>query len=294
MTQSSINRRNAIGAITTGTAITAGLLSGKGQTVEAAAHKKIQLKGNIKHSACLWCYNNVDKELFFKTCAEYGMTGVDLVNQSDWHLAKDNGIVCTMVPGAAGIVDGLNDPKNHAKYLADFKKNIEAASKEGYKNVITFSGSRRGMSDEDGWNNCAKILKEAVKIAEDNNVIINMELLNSKVNHPDYQCDKTPWGVELCKRVGSDHFKLLYDIYHMQIMEGDMIRTIRDNFEYIGHFHTGGNPGRHEIDDTQEIYYPAVMKAILDLGYDGYVAQEFIPERDPLESLKQGIMICDV
>ncbi len=294
MDQSNLNRRNALKHITAGGVVAAGMIAGQPQSASTATHKELSLKGNIKHSASLWCYNKVDKETFFKTCAEYGMAGVDLVGPDDWAAVKDHGLTCTMVPGAGGIVNGLNTPKDHPTLMEAFQKNIPAAAKAGFKNVITFSGSRRGMSDEEGWNNCAKILKEAVKIAEDHDIIIQMELLNSKVDHPDYQCDHTSWGVELCKRVESDHFKLLYDIYHMQIMEGDLIRTIEDNFEYIGHYHTGGNPGRNEIDDTQEINYPPIMKKIVELGYDGYVAQEFVPSRDPLESLKEAILICDV
>jgi hydroxypyruvate isomerase len=150
------------------------------------------------------------------------------------------------------------------------------------------------MDDQEGLENCVVGLKQIMSDAERHGVTVCMELLNSRVNHPDYMCDRTPWGVELVKRVGSERFKLLYDIYHMQIMEGDVIRTIRDNHEYIGHYHTGGNPGRHEIDETQELYYPAIMRAIVETGFDGYVAQEFVPSRDPIASLRQGIEICDV
>ena len=175
---------------------------------------------------------------------------------------------------------------------------IPLLAKAGYKNLICFSGSRRGIDDETGWNNCAEGLKQIMGLAEKNKVEIVMELLNSKVNHKDYQCDRTAWGVELCKRTGSENFKLLYDIYHMQIDEGDVIRTIKDNHQYISHYHTGGVPGRNEIDETQELYYPAIMKAIVDLGFKGYVAQEFIPTQktneEKLVSLEKGIKICDV
>ena len=171
-------------------------------------------------------------------------------------------------------------------------------AKAGYKNLICFSGNRNGMDDAVGIKNCAEGLKQIMAAAEKNNVIIQMELLNSKVDHKDYMCDKTPWGVELCKAIGSPNFKLLYDIYHMQIDEGDVIRTIRDNYQYIGHFHTGGVPGRHEINESQELYYPAIMKAILDLGYTGYVAQEFIPtgktNEEKFVALKKAVMVCDV
>ncbi len=161
--------------------------------------------------------------------------------------------------------------------------------------MICFSGNRAGLDDEQGIDNCAQGLKRLMKLAEAKRVNVVMELLNSKVNHKDYQCDHTAWGAEMCRRVGSERMKLLYDIYHMQIMEGDLIRNIRDNAQYIAHYHTGGVPGRNEIDETQEIYYPAVMKAIVETGFDGFVAQEFIPKSpDPLASLRRCVAICDV
>jgi hydroxypyruvate isomerase len=184
--------------------------------------------------------------------------------------------------------------ENHDKFVAGFERLIPLAAEAGFPNIICFSGNRRGQSDEDGLKNCAIGLKRVMALAEEKKVTLVMELLNSKVDHKDYQCDRTAWGVELCKRVGSERFKLLYDIYHMQIMEGDIIRTLKNAAPYIAHYHTGGNPGRNEIDETQEIYYPAVMRAILETGFQGFVAQEFIPKRDPLASLKQGIHICDV
>jgi hydroxypyruvate isomerase len=196
------------------------------------------------------------------------------------------------VPG--GISDGLNRIENHQKIADYFEHTIPIVAKAGFQNIICFSGNRRGQADEQGLENCAVGLKKMVGLAEKHKVNLVMELLNSKVNHADYQCDKTHWGVELCKRVGSERFKLLYDIYHMQIMEGDVIRTIRENHQYIAHYHTGGVPGRNEIDESQELHYPAIMKAIVDTGFKGYVAQEFIPKREPLASLRQGVQICDV
>jgi hydroxypyruvate isomerase len=193
------------------------------------------------------------------------------------------------------LVDGWNDTAFHEQLIRNYTEMIPKVAGAGYKNLICFSGNRRGKDDETGWKNCADGLKKVIGIAEKNGVTLVMELLNSKVNHKDYQCDKTSWGVELAKRIGSPNFKLLYDIYHMQIDEGDVISTIRKYHEYIAHYHTGGVPGRHEIDDTQELYYPAIMKAIVDTGYKGYVAQEFIPSwTDKLAALKKGIEICDV
>ena len=287
MSRSILSRRSAMTTMAAGSLAASISTIGGDKNVNAAetttSSNKLPLKGRIHHTACLWCYSKIPKEQFFKTCAEIGLVGVDLVNESDFPLLKKYGLVATMVSGVGGIGDALNDNANHSKCMEQFKTLLPAAAREGFKNVITFSGNRRGKSDEEGWDNCLTILKEAVKIAEDQGVNICMELLNSKVDHKDYQCDHTPWGVELCKRVNSPRFKLLYDIYHMQIMEGDVIRTIRDNIQHIAHFHTGGVPGRHEIDESQELYYPAIMKAIVDLGYEGYVAQEFIPARDPIE-----------
>jgi hydroxypyruvate isomerase len=193
-----------------------------------------------------------------------------------------------------GIGKGLNDPANHDMCLEAINKGIEANAKHGFRNVICFSGNRRGMDDETGLKNCVTALKKIVPVAEKAGVIINMELLNSRVNHPDYMCDKSAWGIELCKQVSSDNFKLLYDIYHMQIMEGDVIRSIQDNHQYFGHYHTAGNPGRNELDENQELHYPAICRAIAETGFDGYLGQEFIPTRDPMKSLAEAVALCDV
>jgi hydroxypyruvate isomerase len=222
-----------------------------------------------------------------------GLVGIDLLGPGDFETLKKHGLVCTMT-NSHGIHPGLNKKKNHEQCLAKMREAIEATSAAGFKNIICFSGNREGQDDAEGMKICAEALKQVVGLAEQKNVTICMELLNSKVNHKDYMCDHTKWGVDLCKMVGSERFKLLYDIYHMQIMEGDVIRTIQDYKDYIGHIHTGGVPGRHEIDETQELYYPAIMKAIADIGFKGYVAQEFIPAREPLASLRQAVEICDV
>jgi len=250
--------------------------------------------GRIKQSVCRWCYGKVPLEKLAKEAKRIGYRSIELVTPADFPKVKEAGLTCAMLSGADTIPAGFNRKENHDKVVNSLREHIEFADANGLPNVICFSGNRRGMSDEEGLENCAVGLKRIVGFAEEKNVTICMELLNSKVDHADYMCDRTPWGVALAKKVGSPRFKLLYDIYHMQIMEGDVIRTIRDNKEYIGHYHTGGNPGRHEIDETQELQYPAIVEAILETGYDGYLGQEFIPEREPLASLEQGFRICDV
>lgn len=253
-------------------------------------------KGRIEQSICSGCLRKtgMDREQQAALAAKMGLAGLDLVGRNDWPAVKKHGLVATMVPGAGSIKKGLNDESMHPRFLDDFRENIKAAAEYGWPNVITMAGDRKGISDEQGMDNCHTVLKEAVKIAEDYGVTICMELLNSKVNHPGYMCDKSGWGFELCRRVNSPRFKMLYDIYHMQIMEGDLIATIRRNVQHIGHFHTAGVPGRHELDENQEIYYPAVMRAIVESGYTGYVAHEYTPTRDPMQSLVQAVETCDV
>ena len=257
---------------------------------------RIVKNGRIKQSICRGTLrkSGMDVEQMAATAAKMGLAGLDLVRPQDWDAVKKHGLVSTMVPGAGSIKDGLNNKSKHATFLEDFEKNIKAAAAAGWPNVITMAGDREGIGDEEGMENCRLILQEAVKIAEDHEVTICMELLNSKVNHPGYMCDNSVWGFELCRRVNSPRFKMLYDIYHMQVMEGDLIATITKNIGYIGHFHTAGVPGRHELDENQEIYYPAVMRAIVETGYDGYVAHEYTPVHDPITSLRQAVKTCDV
>lgn len=298
MKKDSISRRTALNTIATG-AVAGGLGLLQNRTATAQEGAKKRMNGRIKQSVSLWCYGKTVDEIgldgFCKACADMGLVGVDLVTEPQYETLKKFGLVPTMSSeGAGGISNGLNEKANHKKCMEQFKTNIAKAKKFKLENIITFSGNRRNLSDEEGMDNCALILKDVVKMAEDAEVTICMELLNSKVNHKDYMCDHTAWGVELCKRVGSRRLKLLNDLYHMQIMEGDLIRNIQDFPEYFGHYHTGGNPGRNEIDETQEIYYPAVMKAIAETGYTGYVAHEFVPLRDPLTSLRQAVELCDV
>jgi hydroxypyruvate isomerase len=255
-----------------------------------------KLKGRINHSVCRWCYGKIGLDELCEAAKEMGIKSIDLMEVQDFPTLKKHGLVCAMVSGVpGGIGSGLNRVENHDKIVAFFEKTAPVVAEYGYPNIICFSGNRKGMSDEQGMANCEAGLKRLAPIAEKHNVTICMELLNSKRDHKDYMCDRSAWGVELCKRVGSDRIKLLYDIYHMQIMEGDLVATIRENHQYLGHYHTGGVPGRGEIDETQEIHYPAVMEAIAASGYKGFVAQEFVPKRsDVLKSLRQGIEICDV
>jgi hydroxypyruvate isomerase len=254
------------------------------------------LKGNINHSVCRWCFNDFDVETLCQRAKKMGIKAIDLVGPKDWPTLKKYGLDSAMCNGAEiNLVDGFNDKKFHATLIKNYSEMIPLVGKAGYKNLICFSGSRRGKTDEEGWNTCVEGLKQLMPLAEKHNVVLVMELLNSKVDHKDYQCDRTSWGVELAKRLGSEHFKLLYDIYHMQIDEGNVIQTIKDNHTYLAHYHTAGVPGRHELNDMQELYYPAIMKAILSTGFKGYVAQEFIPlEKDKMQSLKTAVNLCDI
>lgn len=248
----------------------------------------------LKHSVCRWCYSGLTLEQLSAGARSIGMHSVELLNVEEFPVVKEYGLVCAMVNGPTSIPDGFNRTEFHERFIAGFKELIPKVAEAGFPNIICFSGNRRGMDDETGLENCVQGVQQVVGDAERHGVTICMELLNSKVDHPDYMCDHTEWGVELVKRVGSERFKLLYDIYHMQIMEGDVIRTIRENHEYIGHYHTGGNPGRNEIDETQELNYAAIMRAIRETGYTGYVGQEFIPSRTPLVSLREAVALCDV
>lgn len=289
-------RRSAIKKLA-GTATLGVLAPSLGQRLLAAENTlPTNLKGNINHSVCRWCYNDVSLEDLCKAANEIGLKSIELVGPSEWHILKEHGLDCAMPQGAGmGIERGFNDPNNHDELVKSYTEVIPKVAEAGFKQIICFSGNRRGMDDETGIKNCVEGLKRLMPVAEKHNIIMCMELLNSKVNHKDYHADHTAWGAEVCKRVGSENIKLLYDIYHMQIMEGDIIATIRKFHPYISHYHTGGVPGRNEIDESQELYYPVIMEAIVETGYKGYVGQEFIPRRpDKLASLKQGVEICDV
>ena len=251
-------------------------------------------KGRIRQTVCKWCYGSTPLETLCEAAAEMGLVGLDLIDPKDFPTLEQHGLVCSMTP-SHGIGKGLNDPANHEDCLGKIAGAIEATAAAGWRNVICFSGNRRdGLSDAEGLENCAEALKQVMPQAEKAGVTVQMELLNSKVNHKGYMCDRTPWGVDLVQAVGSDRFRLLYDIYHMQIMEGDVIRTIREHHPSIGHYHTAGNPGRNEMDDTQELLYPPIVRAIVETGYAGFLGQEFIPKGDPLDSLKKMVALCDV
>ncbi len=259
----------------------------------AGGPSRVVVNGRIKQSVCKWCYRGLSLDELCAAAAELGLDSVELLGPESFETVKKHGLICALV-NAHSIPRGLNNPEYQPDCLDKIRSAIEAAADAGFPNVITFSGNRDGIPDDVGLENCVEALKSVVGMAEKKGVTLLMELLNSKVDHADYMCDHTPWGVELVKRVGSERFKLLYDIYHMQIMEGDVIRTIASHHEYIGHYHTAGNPGRHELDETQELQYAPIMRAIVETGFEGYVAQEFIPTREPIESLAQAVRLCDV
>ena len=281
-----ITRREALAA--TGVALAAASLG-------AAEGGRVVQKGRLKQSVCRWCYQKIPLPEFCKAVAEIGLTAIDLVDDKDWPVLKEHGLVCSMGWHTGGeIPNGLNDPANHDLIVNGLLGALPRAAKAGVPNLIAFFGNRKGRSDEDAIKNCVAGLNRVKKAAEDSGVMVCVELLNSKVDHKDYQGDRTWFGVEVVKQVDSPRVRLLYDIYHMQIMEGDVIRTIRDNHQWIAHYHTGGVPGRHELDDTQELNWRTVAKAIAETGYAGYVAHEFVPTRDPLTSLREAVALCDV
>jgi hydroxypyruvate isomerase len=252
-------------------------------------------KGQIKQSVSRWCYEKIPLDDLCVYAAQIGLKGVDLLKPDEYEIPGRHGLVCSMAYAGGGeIPTALNRVENHARIEEGFRKNIPLAAKAGVPNVITFSGNRAGMSDEEGAKNTIAGLNRVKKIAEDHGVTICMELLNSKVNHKDYMCDHTAWGVQVVQAVNSPRVKLLYDIYHMQIMEGDLVRTIQQNIQWLGHFHTGGVPGRHELDGTQEVQWDGVMRGIVAANFQGYVAHEFVPTRDPLTSLREAADLCDV
>lgn len=257
----------------------------------------LALKGNINHSVTRWTYGSLSLDDLCIAVKEMGLTAIDLLAPKEWPTIQKHGLTCSMcyTNGDISLTKGWNRTEYHADLIARFTEAIPLVAKAGYKNLICFSGNRDGMDDETGMKNMAEGIKKIIGLAEKNNVIVQIEIFNSKVNHKDYMGDSSAWAIELCKRIGSENFKILYDIYHMQVQEGDIIATIQNNHQYFGHYHTAGVPGRHEIDETQELYYPAVMNAIVKTGYKGYVAQEFIPAAtDKLASLRKAVVTCDV
>jgi hydroxypyruvate isomerase len=289
MSPTSLTRRDALKSGLAATALASLPTLAHGETAAPTR------KNRIHQSACRWCYKDIPLDQLCAFAASIGMKGIDLLSIDEWEVPRRYGLICTMGHAGGGTIpDALNRSEHHDAIEAAFRTNIPLAAKAGVPNVITFSGYRRGMSDDEGARNTIAGLNRVKKIAEDNGVNICMELLNSKVNHPDYMCDHTAWGVRVMQEVNSPNVKLLYDIYHMQIMEGDLIATIRANLNWLGHFHTGGVPGRHELDSTQEVQWDGVMRALADAGFKGYVAHEFVPVRDPLTSLRAAVDLCDV
>jgi hydroxypyruvate isomerase len=287
----SFTRREALTTAVAGAAalplITSGLSA---QTTGPAV-----TKGRLKQSVSRWCYSKIAMPDFCKAVKDMGLTAIDLLEEADWAVVRDFGLVCSMgYAGGGSIRDGLNVRANHDAIVKNFEEKIPKAAQLKVPNVITFFGNRKGMSDAEATTNCVDGLNRVKKIGEDAGVTICVELLNSKVDHKDYQGDHTAFGVEIVKAVNSPRVKLLYDAYHMQIMEGDLIRTLRTNKEWIAHVHTGGVPGRHELDETQEVNWKAVATALADLGFQGYMAHEFVPTRDPLTSLREAVALCDV
>lgn len=288
------SRRNVLKALGT-SAVTL-------SAIESMASEPVKLKGNIKHSVSRWCYQSIPFEELCVAAKDMGIMSVELTGPEEWAILNKYGMTSAMGwgtwPKGTGLSSFFNNPKNNDALIPFYEQLIPQAAGMGVTNLICFSGNRAGITDDQGLLNCQKVLKKIMPVAEKNKVTITMELLSSRDSHPDYQCDTIEWGAVLCEMVGSENFKMLYDIFHMQSMTGDHIRNIRKYGKYISHYHTGGMPGRHEIDETQEIYYPAIMKALVESGYKGYVGQEFVPtpkdKAGMLESLKKCVLICDV
>ena len=285
-----ISRRRMLESIVAGAAVATGA-----PALWSASDAPIARRGRMQQSVCQWCYPHIPLDDLTAYAAHIGLKGIDLLNPDQYDVPRRYGLICTMgYAGGGEIANGLNRLENHAAIEDGFRKNIPLAAKAGVPNVITFSGNRAGLSDEQGAKNTVIGLNRVKKIAEDHGVTICMELLNSKVNHKDYMCDHTVWGVDVVQQVNSPNVKLLYDIYHMQIMEGDLIDTIQQNIQWIGHFHTGGVPGRHELNDQQEVQWDGVMRGIAATNFHGYVAHEFVPAGDPYAALLQAANLCDV
>jgi hydroxypyruvate isomerase len=249
----------------------------------------------INQSLSWWCYaRNVDHGALIKAAAEIGYASIEMLPEELWPQVKDAGMRIAIIGGHGTLTNGLNKRENHSRIADELHANIDKAAANDVPSLIAFSGNREGLSDEEGAEVTAEGLRPVMAHAEEKGINVCIELLNSKVDHPDYQCDRTPWGVKVCQLVGSDRCKLLYDIYHMQIMEGDIIRTIRENHQYFGHYHTAGNPGRKDMDETQELYYPPIMRAIAETGYTGFVGHEYIPKGDVVESIRTAYHLCNV
>ena len=285
-----MSRRRAMGTL--------GAIAGAaavGTPLQALAGLHLPLRASrIRQSVARWCYARIPLDELCAAAKSYGYQSVELLGPDEWDTARRHGLACAMASSFGAIPVGFNRPDKHDELVAAGEALIPRAAAAGIPGIVVFSGNRNGMSDGEGIANCITGLKRLMPHAERHGVTLCMEMLNSKVDHRDYHADHTAWAVEVVKGVASPRFRLLYDIYHMQVMEGDVIATIRANAGHIAHFHTGGVPGRGEIDAGQELNYPAIMRAIAGLGYTGWVGQEFIPKRDPLTSLKEAFAICDV
>jgi hydroxypyruvate isomerase len=293
-----MNRREIIKSFAVGTAGLA-IAANVAEAMTTEDNETYKLKGNINHSVCRWTYNFLPLEELCVVAKKIGLKAIDLIGPKEWNVLKSHGLDSSMCNGAEiSLTEGWNDKQYHSTLIKNYTEYINLVADAGYKNLICFSGNKKGMDDETGLKNSVDGLKQIMALAEKRGVIIQIEVFNSKVNHPDYMADNTRWTIELCKRLGSPNFKILYDIYHMQISEGDIIATIKKNHEYFGHYHTAGVPGRHEIDESQELFYPAIIKAVADTGFKGYLAQEFIPtattKEDKIKALKKAVKLCDV
>ena len=293
-----MNRREIIKSLAAGTAGLA-ITQNIAASMTEENSETYKLKGNVNHSVCRWTYNFLSLDELCNAGNKIGLKAIDLVGPKEWNVLKAHGLDSSMCNGAEiSLTEGWNHTEYHATLIKNYTDHINYVADAGYKNLICFSGNKKGMDDATGMKNCVEGLKQIMGLAEKRGVVIQIEVFNSKVNHPDYMADNTKWTIELCKQVGSPNFKILYDIYHMQISEGDIIATIKKNNEYFGHYHTAGVPGRHEIDDTQELFYPAIIKAVIDTGFKGYLAQEFIPTAketaDKIKALKKAVKLCDV
>ncbi len=291
-----MNRRTfltATATLATATAVSHRIARAQSPSSTPAAPDQ-PLKGRLKQSVCRWCFPKIGLDDLCVAASAMGLRSVELLTEKEWDIPAKHGLTCAIGMGPTSIPDGFNRLEHHDRFISELERMLPLAKAANIPQIIVFSGNRKGMSKKEGLDNCAAGLKRITPAAEKHGVTIIMELLNSKVDHGDYMCDRTPWGLELVQKVGSPRFKLLYDIYHMQIMEGDVIRTVTKNLDSIAHFHTAGVPGRHELDETQELNYRAICEAIMSKGFTGYLAQEFIPTRDALTSLKQAVQLCDV
>jgi len=291
MNHGMISRRSLLKSLAVGTAAAAVPGTLLAQTADAI--EALTVRGDIRQSVSKWCFGNIPLDEFCKICKKLGMVGVDLISENEWDIVNRNDMIVTMGNGAGSIAKGFNRLEHHDELVTAYERLIPIAAAKKVPNLICMSGNRAGISDEQGMENCVIGIKRLMPVAERHGITIHMELLNSLRDHADYQADKTPWAAEIVQKVSSERFKLLYDIYHMQIMEGNLIDNIRKYKDVIGHYHTAGVPGRNDLDDQQEIYYPAVMRAIKETGYKGFVAHEFRP-KNGIQSLREGVKVCDV